>query len=144
MNESDADARASRATVADVRRLSAEALSYLGDAVYECHVRRSMVLPPSRLQDYRGAVVGRVRATCQAQVMAVVQPHLSDEELAVALRGRNRCGRGPRHLAPELYRQASGLEAVIGYLHLLDPERLVEVLALCDAVPCDSNVAGDR
>ncbi|MEM9153766.1 MAG: ribonuclease III domain-containing protein [Cyanobacteria bacterium J06642_2] len=138
MNVPSSDGKVSVSSATDVRRLSAEALAYLGDAVYESHVRRTLLLPPRRLQDYRNAVVERVRATCQAQVMASVRLHLSEEELAIALRGRNSCGRGPRHLAPELYRQASSLEAVIGYLHVHNIQRLNEVLALCDKVSCQS------
>ncbi|MEO1131406.1 MAG: ribonuclease III domain-containing protein [Cyanobacteria bacterium J06639_1] len=139
---SDADAIAlefSRAASADVRRLSAEALAYLGDAVYELHVRRTLLLPPRHLQHYRGAVVERVRATCQAQVMEMLREHLTEEELAIVRRGRNACGRSPRNVSPELYRQASGLEALLGYLFVSDPQRLREVLALCDGVDCHAS-----
>lgn len=125
-----------QATCTDTRQLSAQALAYLGDAVYELHVRRTLLLPPRHLQRYRSAVVERVRATCQAQVMAALQEHLPEEELAISRRGRNACGRGPRNVSPELYRQASSLEALLGYLYVSNPQRLQEVLALCDAVTC--------
>ncbi|MEO0852359.1 MAG: ribonuclease III domain-containing protein [Cyanobacteria bacterium J06648_11] len=139
MDALDADAIASDPSLAaglDVKRLSAEALAYIGDAVYELHVRRTLLCPPRHLKQYRGAVVERVRATCQARVMSVLYEHLSETEVTIARRGRNACGRGPRHVSPELYRQASGLEALLGYLYVSNPQRLREVLALCDAVPC--------
>jgi ribonuclease-3 family protein len=43
-------------------------------------------------------------------------------------RGRNRAGRGPRHGDPAAYGLATGFEALLGWLFLHDPPRLVELL----------------
>lgn len=116
----------------DIKRLSAAALAYLGDAVYELHVRRLLLEPPRRTQDYHRAVVNRVRATAQSNVLQVLSDCLSPDELAIVQRGKNQCGRIPRNVDPQTYRQASGFEALLGFLYLSDPQRLSDILAESD------------
>ncbi|MEL7083300.1 MAG: ribonuclease III domain-containing protein [Cyanobacteria bacterium P01_A01_bin.3] len=116
----------------DIKRLSASALAYLGDAVYELHVRRLLLEPPKRTHDYHQAVVDRVRATAQSDVLQALHDRLSPDELAIVQRGKNQCGRIPRNVDPQTYRQASGFEALLGFLYLSDPQRLSEVLAESD------------
>lgn len=116
----------------DIKRLSAPALAYLGDAIYELHVRRLLLEPPRRTQDYHRAVVNRVRATAQSDVLQALHEHLSPDELAVVQRGKNQCGRIPKNVDPQTYRQASGFEALLGFLYLSHPQRLSEILAESD------------
>ncbi|WP_017325702.1 Mini-ribonuclease 3 [Synechococcus sp. PCC 7336] len=116
----------------DIKRLSPAALAYLGDAVYELHVRRSLLIPPQRLQAYHRAVVACVQAEAQAKTLASIAPTLSDAEQAIVQRGRNNCGSIPRRVSPEIYRAASGFEALLGYLYLQDGDRLQEILQVCD------------
>ena len=40
-----------------LQQLSPAALAYLGDAVYEFHIRRCYLIPPKRLQAYHHQVV---------------------------------------------------------------------------------------
>ena len=120
----------------DIKRLSASALAYLGDAVYELHVRRLLLEPPRRTQDYHRAVVSRVKATSQSDVLQSLAQNLSPEELAIVQRGKNQCGRIPRNVEPQTYRQASGFEALLGYLYLSNPQRLSEILAASDRSNC--------
>jgi ribonuclease-3 family protein len=121
-------------TSADLQRLSPSALAYLGDAVYELHVRQTLLLPPRRSRDYHRDVVARVRASAQAQALQQLLPELSTGEAAIVQRGRNSCGRIPRHLDPQQYQLASGFEALLGYLYLSDPERLQTLLTRCDGL----------
>ena len=116
----------------NIKRLSPAALAYLGDAVYELHVRHLSIDPPRRTRDYHQAVVRRVRATAQAGVLAEIAHSLSPEEQAIVQRGKNQCGRPPRNVEPHIYRQASGFESLVGYLYLTDAQRLTELLTLCD------------
>ena len=53
---------------------------------------------------------------------------LSQAERELVRRGRNRAGRGPRHGDPAAYGLATGFEALLGWLFLHDPPRLVELL----------------
>ncbi|MGK7911735.1 MAG: Mini-ribonuclease 3 [Synechococcus sp.] len=123
----------------DIKRLSASALAYLGDAVYELHVRRLLLEPPRRTQDYHRAVVERVRATSQSTVLQALLDRLSPKELAIVQRGKNQCGRIPKNVDPQTYRQASGFEALLGYLYLSDPQRLAAILADSDRYSTLSN-----
>lgn len=112
-----------------MQQLSATALAYLGDAVYELYVRTCYLLPPKRSQTYHEMVVGQVRAESQASFLLTLQPYLTSTELEILRRGRNAAGKRPRKIDPEIYQQATSLEALMGYLYLTDPQRLTKLLA---------------
>jgi len=112
-----------------IERLSPIALAYIGDAVFELHVRTIFLMPPKRMADYHDQVVTQVRAESQATHLAVIAPFLTDTEKDILRRGRNACVTKPRRLSRHTYQQATGLEALVGYLHLTNPQRLQELLA---------------
>jgi ribonuclease III family protein len=112
-----------------VRQLSPAALAYLGDAVYELYVRSSYLLPPKRLPSYHNQVVKQVRAETQAQQLQTLKSALTDEELNIVRQGRNAASPGPKRVSAQTYQQATGLETLVGYLYLTDPQRLSELLA---------------
>lgn len=120
------------ATSAEIERLSPAAWAYLGDAVYELHVRTLYLVPPKRLQAYHELVVGQVRAETQARHLRSISPYLNPTELAIVKRGRNAAAGRSKRADPEIYQQASSLETLVGYLYLTDPERLTELLALLE------------
>ena len=115
-----------------IERLSPIALAYVGDAVYELYVRTKFLLPPKRMTDYSSQVVTQVRAESQAVHLGKLMPHLTEKELEILRRGRNACKSKPRRLSRHIYKQATGLETLIGYLHLTDPRRLEQLLARLD------------
>jgi ribonuclease-3 family protein len=117
-----------------IRLLSPAALAYLGDAVYELHMRAYYLTPPSRMQEYHGRVVKQVRAEAQANCVRQILPRLTDEEQTLLKKGRNAATGCPKRLSPDIYRQATALETLIGYLYLTNPPRLQEVLQWCLAV----------
>ncbi len=108
--------------------LSPAALAYLGDAVYELHIRRLLLWPPKRLGDYHNQVIAQTRAEKQAQHLLRLLPDLTEEEQGWVRRGRNSAGSGPRRLESGIYGQASALETLLGFLYITDPERLEELL----------------
>lgn len=114
--------------VSQIKRLSPAALAYIGDAVYELYVRAHYLMPPKRLQTYHEQVVTQVRAERQAQHLRSLEPYLSTEEQDILKRGRNAASKGPKRIDPDIYQQATGLEALIGYLYLTDPQRLTQLL----------------
>jgi ribonuclease III family protein len=118
-----------------ISQISPAALAYLGDAVYELYVRSQYLFPPKRSQVYHQQVVERVRAETQSNYLQLLLSHLTPAELDIVRRGRNSARGTPRRLSPEVYQQATGLEALVGYLHLTDPARLQTLLAL---LPWDS------
>ncbi|HEY9747966.1 MAG TPA: ribonuclease III domain-containing protein [Allocoleopsis sp.] len=116
-------------STAQVQSISPGALAYLGDAVYELYVRTRYLFPPKRLQSYHHRVVAQVRAESQAQYLRSLQPFLTAEELEILRRGRNAASGRPKRVDPEIYQQATSLEALMGYLYLTDPQRLTYLLA---------------
>jgi ribonuclease-3 family protein len=73
-------------------------------------------------------VVATVRAEAQARAVERLDPVLRQAERDLIRRGRNRAGRGPRSADPASYGQATGFEALLGWLYLHDPGRLRELL----------------
>ncbi|WP_144054407.1 Mini-ribonuclease 3 [Pleurocapsa sp. PCC 7319] len=118
--------------LSQIERLSPIALAYIGDAVYELFVRTNLLMPPKRMADYHSQVVTQVRAESQAVHLSFLLPYLTDSEKEILRRGRNACVSKPSRLSRHTYQQATGLEALIGYLHLTNPERLQELLAKLD------------
>jgi ribonuclease-3 family protein len=114
--------------LAEVQRLSPAALAYVGDAVYELFVRTHCLLPPQRLAAYHNWVVPQVRAEAQANYLEQLLPQLLPEEKEIIRRGRNAAGKGPQRLDPAIYQQATGFEALLGYLYLTQPQRLRSLL----------------
>ena len=115
-----------------IERLSPIALAYIGDAVFELYVRTKFLMPPKRMANYHSQVVTQVRAESQAAHLSVLLPHLVDAEKEILRRGRNACVTKPRRTSRHTYQQATALEALIGYLHLTNPQRLQELLAKLD------------
>ena len=108
--------------------LGPQQLAWLGDAVWELHQRLRRCHSPARSQALHGQVVAAVRADAQARALEQLQALLREPERDLVRRGRNRAGRGPRHGDAAAYGLATGFEALLGWLFLHDPPRLVELL----------------
>ena len=117
-----------RLSQSQLQQLSPTALAYLGDAVYELYIRRYYLLPPQKAENYHRLVVAQVRAEKQAQMLHLLDPYLNNNELEIVRRGRNAATGRPKRVEPQIYRQATSLETLIGYLYLTDTERLSELL----------------
>ena len=104
----------------DIRLYSPQALAFLGDAVYEILVRERIVhranMPVNKLHLQ---AVEQVRASYQSKAYEVVEPVLTEEELAALKRGRNISSiKPPKNGTMQDYRRATGLECLFGYLYL--------------------------
>jgi ribonuclease-3 family protein len=109
------------------------ALAYVGDAVYELHVRERTLRAGGNVNALHKATVAHVSASGQAAIARKLLPHLREEELAVFKRARNNKAGGPRNVPPDVYQLGTAFEALIGYLYLKpDRERLDGLLALID------------
>jgi ribonuclease-3 family protein len=100
--------------------LSGGALAYLGDAVFELTVRRTLLerglTSPGALNR---AALEYVTAVAQSRAVEKILPLLSEEEADVFRRGRNAsCVTPPRSATQAEYRRATGLEALFAYLYL--------------------------
>ena len=108
--------------------LGPQQLAWLGDAVWELHQRLRRCRRPCRSDTLHRAVVREVKAEAQASALRRLDPWLTETERLMARRGRNRAGRGPRHTDPALYGLATGFETMLGWLFLLNPQRLADLL----------------
>lgn len=118
-----------------VKSLSPTALAYLGDAVFELYVRNHYLFPPRRIADFHRCVVAQVRAEQQAAILTDLLPQLTPAEKEWVRRGRNAAASSSRRADPELYRAATGLETLFGYLYLTDTQRLEQLLLLIKFPP---------
>lgn len=134
---------------ADPRAIHSPAtLAFLGDGVWELHARERHLNPAKRTSNYVQAVQDAVRAESQAACAEKLAREgcLTDVEMRVMRWGRNGVGKVPERLRDRgnVYAQATGLEALVGYLYLRSPERLAEVLRCCQLVDVAEKNVGTR
>ncbi|MCR4600829.1 MAG: Mini-ribonuclease 3 [Clostridia bacterium] len=111
----------------DLAAMSSAVLAFVGDAVYEVHIREHVIQKGSLRPDaVNGRTVRYVRAEAQAAALDALQEQLTEEEAAVARRGRNhKVTSMPRNADLKIYKKATGFEALIGWLELAgEKERL--------------------
>lgn len=122
----------------DIRLINTNTLAYIGDAVYELYIREhAMQIRMENVDMMSSLTVKYVKAESQALGIKAILDNLSEEEQSVVRRGRNRKIRStPRAVDPVIYKTATGLEALIGYLYIKgEDERLTEVvLMIIDAI----------
>lgn len=113
----------------DIHTLSPLALAFVGDGVYSLMVRERQLSQANRpVNDLHRLAVAEVRAEAQAAAIKRILPILTEQEEAVFKRGRN------AHTARSGadYHNATGLEALFGWLYLSDQiDRARELFALC-------------
>ncbi len=117
----------------DSRTASSAALAYLGDAVLEVLVRTRLVEAGyTSSKSLNAHALEYVRASAQAAAMTRLLPHLTEEETAVFHRGRNIGHTStPRSATVGEYRAATGMEALFGYLSMMErQDRIKELFAI--------------
>lgn len=115
----------------DIRNYSPLKLAYLGDAVFEIIIRTLITEhtegPVKNLHKRTSTLVN---AGAQADLAAVMQEKLTEDEQSAFRHGRNaKASSVAKHADIHDYRNATGLEALFGYLYLTGRfERAVELL----------------
>ncbi len=113
-------------------------LAFLGDAVWELHARAVHFTPPRKLTAYYESVTAVVRAEAQAASaeQLAAGAFLTAEERDVLRWGRNARVRAiPKRLTgggeatAGVYRDATALEVLVGWLYVTDPPRLGDLMA---------------
>lgn len=114
----------------DPRTASSAALAYLGDAVLEVLVRTRLVDGGcSSAKNLNAKALAFVRASAQAAAMNRILPLLTEEESAVFHRGRNIGHTStPKSATVGEYRTATGMEALFGYLHMMNDQARIKEL----------------
>jgi ribonuclease-3 family protein len=115
----------------DIKSFSPLTLAYIGDTVYDLIIKTSVVekgnAPVNKLHK---RVTKYVQATAQAEHYHLIEPMLTEEEMAIYKRGRNaKSYTSAKNAGIVEYRTATGVEALIGYLFLTDQtDRLMELM----------------
>ncbi len=104
----------------EARQISPLVLAFIGDGVQTLYVRTKLVmtstLPPNELHR---RTTDEVKAVSQAKKIKALLNVLTEEEMAVFKRARNsNVQSSAKNASLADYKQASGYEAVIGYLYL--------------------------
>jgi ribonuclease-3 family protein len=109
---------------------STAALAYLGDCVLELCVREYLVKSGiSSSAKLNREALNYVRAGAQADAMKNILPLLTEEEEAVFRRGRNVGHTNtPKSATVAQYRNATGMEALFGWLHLAERQERIREL----------------
>lgn len=104
----------------DIKTYSPLTLAYIGDAVYDLVIRSIVVERANRSANgLHKTTIRYVNAKTQAHMIAALEEELSEEEKAVYHRGRNaKSYTHAKNASIAEYRQATGLEALFGYLYL--------------------------
>ncbi|MCL1831251.1 MAG: ribonuclease III [Oscillospiraceae bacterium] len=114
----------------ELKQKSILSLAYLGDAVYELLVREYLAVhsnnPPARLHQITTMIVC---SQAQSEALALIESMLTEEEAAIVKRGRNSSkAMIPKNSTPRFYRAATALEALFGYLELIDNQKRIKQL----------------
>jgi ribonuclease-3 family protein len=114
----------------DLHTVGTAALAYLGDAVIELMVRERLVgMGYSSSKALNARALDFVRASAQAQAMERLLPHLTEEEEGAFRRGRNIGHTNtPKRATVAEYRNATGMEALFGYLHMKGEQARIKEL----------------
>lgn len=106
-------------------------LAYLGDAVYELHIRKYLISRGiAKVKDLQEASLKYVSAKSQRRILEdlINMSYLSEEEIEIVNRGRNASSHSSKTTDIITYKKATGLECLIGYLYQNNKERCNEIL----------------
>ena len=116
----------------DWKMYSPLTLAYIGDAAYELIIRSIFVKQANcQAQKLHQKVTACVSAKAQSKMIKALQPELTEEEAAIYRRGRNsKPYTKAKNASLKEYLEATGFEAVMGYLYLnKDFVRMNELVA---------------
>lgn len=115
-----------------IREFSALNLAYIGDTVYDLHIRTYIVKNQmGKVAHLHKLASGVVNAKAQAVAAKLLQPQLSERESEIFRYGKNAKSTPPKNMSAQDYSLATGIEAVVGYLHLTgQTERMDELFGV--------------
>lgn len=117
----------------DIKSYSPLTLAYIGDAIYDLIIRTVVVERGNcSANALHKKTIKYVNAKTQAEMIKVLEPDLSEEELSVYRRGKNaKANTSAKNASLMEYRIATGFEALLGYLYLQDNmDRVMELVKL--------------
>ena len=119
----------------DTRNINVITLAYMGDAVYEVYIRKSLIDKNIALvDDLQKVAINYVSAKSQSKILNFLIDNgvLTLEEMDVVKRGRNyKRASHPKNTDILTYKNSTGFEALIGYLYLNNnKERLDNIMKI--------------
>lgn len=115
----------------EIRSLSALTLAYVGDTVYDLYVRNHLICTGDhKTGKLHLMAINHVSAYAQANALDGIIDMFTGNELDIIKRAKNtKNATIPKNTSPKIYKKATALEALIGYLYLAEEEnRLLEIL----------------
>ncbi|MCM1003848.1 MAG: hypothetical protein NC408_05830 [Candidatus Gastranaerophilales bacterium] len=98
--------------------------AHIGDSVWEVFVRTYTIFKTSNSKVLHKITTERVNAVFQKDMLALIEPELTDDEHELVRRARNLPIPVGRRSIQADYRKATAFEVLIGYWYLHDKERL--------------------
>ena len=119
----------------DTRNINVITLAYMGDAVYEVYIRKSLIDKNIALvDDLQKVAINYVSAKSQSKILNFLIDNgvLTLEEMDVVKRGRNyKRASHPKNTDILTYKNSTGFETLIGYLYLNNnKERLDNIMKI--------------
>lgn len=111
----------------DIKEISSNSLSFIGDAVYTLAVRKHFVLHKYQSSKSLQVLCNKYNSAKGQTIIfnkLKEEGFFSEDELDAFKRGRNHITHIPKNGDRLSYETASGLEAITGYLYLTDKDRL--------------------
>lgn len=110
--------------------MSADRLAFVGDAVFELIIRQKIISEYGlNIGEINNLKTQLVCCEAQAEFFKILEPYLTEREIAVYKRGRNaHIGNVPKKSSPQIYHISTGLEATFGYLYLSNQIERIEKL----------------
>ena len=108
-------------------------LAYLGDAVYELHIRNFLIESGlAKVNELQSASLNYVSAKSQRRILEelITNGYLTESEIEIVNRGRNASSHSSKTTDIITYKKATGFECLIGYLYKNDLERCNEILTI--------------
>ena len=113
-----------------MNQLNGLTLAYLGDAIYEVYIRESLLKKGyTKVEKLHNEAVKYTSAIGQKEALDKIFDQLTESEVQVFKRGRNaNSDRKARNTDLATYKQATGFEALIGFLYLDNQQKRLEEL----------------
>lgn len=120
----------------EIKQLSGLTLAYLGDASWEVVVRSFLVnkglTKPKDLHKEATAFVSAKGQATLIEAMQAEEGFLTEDEITIFKRGRNaKSHSSAKNADIHTYRIATGFEALMGYVSLIDQDRFNEITDFC-------------
>lgn len=106
-------------------------LAYIGDSIFDVYIRTSIIAEGNKpVNKMHQESKQYVKASEQSKIYHKIENILTPEEISIYKRGRNaKPHTSPKNATISDYRQATGLESLIGYLYIDGQiDRLIELM----------------